>query len=67
MKFFVPLDEAPLGTHPELIGALVPFILDYPCYRRLKEGSPEIGMAVKAVFNTEKPTNTVLDLAWVPA
>ena len=41
MKFFVPLDEAPLGTHPELIGVLVPFILDYPCYRRLKEGSPE--------------------------
>ncbi len=40
MKFFVPLDEAPLGTHPELIGELVPFILDYPCYRRLKEGSP---------------------------
>ena len=33
----------------------------------MKEGTPEIGMSVKAVFNTEKPTHTVLDVAWVPA
>lgn len=33
----------------------------------LKEGTPKIGMPVKAVFNTAKPTNTILDLAWVPA
>lgn len=33
----------------------------------LQEGKPEIGMSVKAVFNTQKPTNTILDLAWVPA
>ncbi len=33
----------------------------------LKEGKPEIGLPVKAVFNTKKPTNTILDLAWVPA
>jgi len=33
----------------------------------LKEGEPEIGMPVKAVFNTKNPTNTILDLAWVPA
>lgn len=33
----------------------------------LKDGEPKIGMPVKAVFNTEKPTNTILDLAWVPA
>ncbi len=33
----------------------------------LKEGMPEIGMPVKAIFNTAKPTNTILDLAWVPA
>jgi len=33
----------------------------------LKEGEPEIGMPIKAVFNTESPTNTILDLAWVPA
>ena len=32
----------------------------------LKEGDPEIGMPVKAVFNTENPTNTILDLSWVP-
>lgn len=33
----------------------------------MKDGKPEIGMPIKAVFNTEKPTNTILDLAWVPA
>jgi len=33
----------------------------------LKEGTPKIGMKVKAVFNTENPTHTILDLAWVPA
>lgn len=33
----------------------------------LKEGTPQFGMPVKAVFNTERPTNTILDLAWVPA
>ncbi|MEE8169230.1 MAG: hypothetical protein V3T70_01665, partial [Phycisphaerae bacterium] len=33
----------------------------------LKEGTPEIGMRVKAVFNTARPTNTILDLAWTPA
>jgi uncharacterized OB-fold protein len=33
----------------------------------LKEGKPEFGMKVKAVFNTRNPTNTILDLAWVPA
>jgi len=33
----------------------------------LKEGEPKFGMKVKAVFNTETPTNTILDLAWVPA
>ena len=33
----------------------------------LKEGEPRIGMKVRAVFNTQRPTNTILDLAWVPA
>lgn len=33
----------------------------------LSQGKPEIGMPIKAVFNTEKPTNTILDLSWVPA
>ncbi|MFH1108169.1 MAG: OB-fold domain-containing protein [Planctomycetota bacterium] len=32
----------------------------------LKEGKPRIGMPVRAVFNTSRPTNTILDLAWVP-
>ena len=33
----------------------------------LSQGTPEIGMPVRAVFNTDKPTNTILDLSWVPA
>ncbi|MCK4871472.1 MAG: OB-fold domain-containing protein [Phycisphaerales bacterium] len=33
----------------------------------MREGKPEFGMPVKAVFNTENPTNTILDLSWVPA
>jgi uncharacterized protein len=33
----------------------------------LKEGEPRIGLPIKAVFRTEHPTNTILDLAWVPA
>jgi hypothetical protein len=32
----------------------------------LKEGKPEIGMPVKAVFRTENPTHTILDIYWVP-
>lgn len=32
----------------------------------LKEGDPEIGMPLRAVFNTACPTNSILDLAWVP-
>jgi len=33
----------------------------------LAEGEPEIGMPIKARFNTENPTHTILDLSWVPA
>jgi len=32
----------------------------------MKEGQPRMGLPVRAVFNTTKPTNTILDLAWVP-
>lgn len=32
----------------------------------LKDGEPKIGLRVRAVFNTKVPTNTILDLAWVP-
>lgn len=32
----------------------------------LAYGIPEIGMEVKAQFRTEKPTNTILDIYWVP-
>jgi len=31
------------------------------------EGTPEFGMPIKAKFHTDKPTNTILDLCWVPA
>ncbi len=33
----------------------------------MKEGEPKIGMPIQAVFNTQEPTNTILDLAWIPA
>jgi len=29
-------------------------------------GEPHIGMKVKAGFRTKKPTNTILDLYWIP-
>lgn len=32
----------------------------------MKEGTPRMGLPIRAVFNTAKPTNTILDLAWVP-
>ena len=32
----------------------------------LEHGTPEIGMTVKACFRTENPTNTILDIFWVP-
>jgi len=32
----------------------------------LEYGTAEIGMKVKAVFRTENPTNTILDICWVP-
>ena len=31
----------------------------------LKKGEPEVGLPIKAVFNTQEPTYTILDLAWV--
>jgi uncharacterized OB-fold protein len=49
--------------------ALISVDLDGVCTKLmswLKDGEPEIGMAVKAVFNSENPTNSILDLAWVP-
>ena len=68
-------------THSTVLYPGAPFRASIPCplisieiegvctklMSYMKEGEPEIGMAVKAVFNTEKPTNTILDLAWVPA
>jgi uncharacterized OB-fold protein len=32
----------------------------------LRGAKPEIGMAIKPVFETRHPTYTILDLAWVP-
>ena len=31
----------------------------------LSEGEPEIGMKVVPIFNTTKPSYTILDLSWV--
>ena len=33
---------------------------------QMVDGKPEIGMRIAPVFNTRKPTYTILDLAWVP-
>lgn len=33
----------------------------------LREGEPRIGLQLRAWFRTACPTNTILDLAWVPA
>ena len=30
------------------------------------EGEPYIGMPVRPVFNTEKPTYTIIDISWIP-
>ena len=68
-------------THSTVLYPGAPFRASIPCplisidlegvctklMSYLKEGEPEIGMPVRAVFNTKKPTNTILDLAWVPA
>ncbi|MBI4286049.1 MAG: hypothetical protein HY670_09180 [Chloroflexi bacterium] len=32
----------------------------------LAYGEPTIGMKVKACFRTEDPTNTILDMCWIP-
>ena len=32
----------------------------------LAVGKPKIGMRVAPIFQTAKPTYTILDLAWVP-
>ena len=68
-------------THSTVLYPGAPFRASIPCplisveiegvctklMSYLKEGTPKIGMPVKALFNTAKPTNTILDLAWVPA
>jgi len=33
----------------------------------LEYGEPSIGMKVKACFRTANPTNTILDMYWIPA
>jgi uncharacterized OB-fold protein len=64
VKYPGELFKLPAGT------PLISVALEGVCTKLmswLKEGEPRIGMPVKAVFNTEKPTHTILDLAWVPA
>jgi len=64
IKYPGELFKLPAGT------PLVSVELDGVCTKLmswLMEGKPEIGMKVKAVFNTKKPTHTILDLGWIPA
>lgn len=64
VKYPGELFKLPPGT------PLISVELDGVCTKLmswLKEGTPKIGMPVRAVFNTEKPTNTILDLAWAAA
>jgi uncharacterized OB-fold protein len=64
VKYPGELFKLPAGT------PLISVELDGVCTKLmswLKEGEPKIGLPVRAVFNREHPTNTILDLAWVPA
>lgn len=64
VKYPGELFKLPPGT------PLISVELDGVCTKLmswLKEGTPEIGMPIRAEFNTEQPTHTILDLAWVPA
>lgn len=64
VKYPGELFKLPAGT------PLISVELDGVCTKLmswLKDGHPTIGMAVRAVFNTQRPTRTILDLAWVPA
>lgn len=64
VKYPGELFKLPPGT------PLISVDLDGVCTKLmswLKEGTPKIGMPIKAVFNTKAPTNSILDLAWVPA
>jgi len=68
-------------THTTVLHPGAPFRASVPCplisveipgactkiMSYLSEGKPEIGMPVRARFNTQNPTNTILDLSWVPA
>lgn len=67
-------------THTTVLYPGAPFRASVPCplisveiegvctklMSYLSQGKPEIGMPVRAVFNTENPTHTILDLSWVP-
>jgi len=73
--------EGKIYTHSTVLYPGAAFRLSTPCplisveiegvctklMSYLKEVEAEIGLPVKAVFNTDSPTNTILDLAWVPA
>jgi uncharacterized OB-fold protein len=64
VKYPGELFKLPPGT------PLISVELDGVCTKLmswLKEGTPDIGMPIRAVFNTKRPTHTILDLAWVPA
>ena len=71
---------ATLYTHTTVLYPGAPFKGTVPCHlisveipnvctkmmSYMSEGKPEIGMKLRAVFNTSNPTNTILDLSWEP-
>ncbi len=54
-----------LSTPRPLISVAIDGVCTKPM-SYLLEGTPRIGMPVRAWFRTDGPTNTILDLAWVP-
>ncbi len=80
MKWVAAPLEGTIYTHTTILYPGAPFKLTTPCplisvelpgvctrmMSYLKRGTPYIGMKVRAVFNTAKPTHSILDLAFEP-
>lgn len=80
MEWAAAPTKGTIYSHTTVLYPGAPFRADTPCplisveiegvctklMSYLKQGTPRIGMPVRAVFNTEQPTNTILDLTWVP-
>ncbi len=81
MEWIAAPTEGKIYTHSTVLYPGELFRLSIPCslisielegvctkfMSYLKKGEPKVGMPVKAEFKTEDPTNTILDICWVPA